>query len=173
MLRERKTKKLHFLVDQKQRRGEKVKEEISTYWGIGKSFWLIHDLTNFMLTRTICLWPVKHALYIWFNHLEKNALKKKTKQNGVTVVQASKMEPGSHCGCGFRHVPASLRLEFSELCQTQGHHLPSSKQYQLRAANCKLMVSRSALVTMQPFQTSINPYLKTRLPLASSSYNSW
>lgn len=33
-------------------------------------------------------------------------------QNGVTVVQAFKMELGSHCGCGFRHVPESKNLNF-------------------------------------------------------------
>jgi len=42
-------------------------------------------------------------------------------------------------------------LEFSELSQTQEHHQPFSKQYQLEAASCNLMVSRSLLVTMQPF----------------------
>ena len=30
-------------------------------------------------------------------------------QIGVTMVQASKREPGGHCGCGFRHIPISLR----------------------------------------------------------------
>ena len=29
-------------------------------------------------------------------------------QNGVAMVQASKMELSSHCGCSFRHIPASL-----------------------------------------------------------------
>ena len=37
---------------------------------------------------------------------EKNAFKN---QNGVTMVQAFKMEPGGHCRCGFRHIPESLR----------------------------------------------------------------
>ena len=36
---------------------------------------------------------------------EKNAFKN---QNRVTVFQASKMEQGGRCGCGFRHVPVSL-----------------------------------------------------------------
>lgn len=36
---------------------------------------------------------------------EKNAFKT---QYGVIVVQALKMELGSSCGCGFRHVPALL-----------------------------------------------------------------
>ena len=31
------------------------------------------------------------------------------KKNGVTMVQASKMEPGGYYGYGFRHVLASLR----------------------------------------------------------------
>ena len=30
-------------------------------------------------------------------------------QNGITVVQAFKMEPGGHGGCGFSHVLAPLR----------------------------------------------------------------
>ena len=37
---------------------------------------------------------------------EKNAFKNK---NGVTVVQAFKMELGGHCGYGFRHVPVLPR----------------------------------------------------------------
>ena len=31
------------------------------------------------------------------------------KQNEVTSIQATKMEPGGHCICCFRHVPASQR----------------------------------------------------------------
>lgn len=51
-------------------------------------------------------------------------------QNGVTRVQASKMELGGHCGCGLRHIPGSLKTPiYSELYQTQGHHQPFSKQY--------------------------------------------
>ena len=49
-----------------------------------------------MLTQQPVLWPIS-ALTI----KEKNAFKN---QNGVTVVQASKMEPGGHCECGFRQV---------------------------------------------------------------------
>lgn len=42
----------------------------------------------------------------------------------------------------------------------------------LAAASCKPIVSRSPLVTMQPFQTSVNPYITSTL-LASSNPNSW
>ena len=50
-------------------------------------------------------------------------------KNGVTMFQASKMESGGHCGCGFRYVPSSLRnWNFFELYQTQGHHQLFSKQ---------------------------------------------
>lgn len=58
------------------------------------------------------LWPVKHAMYMYSACIsaltvkEKNAFKN---QNGVTMVQAFKMEPGGHCRCGFRHISASLR----------------------------------------------------------------
>ena len=32
------------------------------------------------------------------------------------MVQASRMEPGGHCGCSFSHIPESLRIWiFSEL----------------------------------------------------------
>ena len=37
---------------------------------------------------------------------EKNVVKN---QNGVTVVWAFKAKLGGHCGCGFRHILASLR----------------------------------------------------------------
>ena len=40
-------------------------KEISKHWGMGKSFWLIHD---FMLTKTACLWPIKHTVYTCFNY---------------------------------------------------------------------------------------------------------
>ena len=38
---------------------------------------------------------------------EKNAFKN---LNGITEVQASKMDLGGHCGCGFRYTPISLRI---------------------------------------------------------------
>lgn len=50
-------------------------------------------------------------------------------KNEVTMLQASKMELGGHCGCGFRYISESLKTPvFSELFQTQGHHQPFSKQ---------------------------------------------
>ena len=45
-----------------------------------------------------------HCASVW-TIKEKNAFKN---QNGVTVVQAPKMEVGGHGGCGFRHVPVLL-----------------------------------------------------------------
>lgn len=30
-------------------------------------------------------------------------------KNGITVVQASRMETDDHSDCGFRHIPAPLR----------------------------------------------------------------
>ena len=78
------------------------------------------------------------------------------------MVQASPMEPGGHCGCGFRHILASIP-EFSELSQTQGHHQLFSEQYLLAAASCNLMVSGSPLVTMQPFWAPTNPCLTSTL----------
>ena len=45
--------------------------------------------------------------------------------NGITVVQASKMDLGSHWGCDFKHIPASLRTWiFSRTYQTQGKLKP-------------------------------------------------
>ena len=112
-----------------------------------------------MLTRTACF-VAYHNIHCTFalTIKEKNAFKN---QNGITVVQASKMKLGGHCG--FRHSPATLRTEFSERIQTQGHHQLFSKQHLLPAANCKFMISRSPLVTMQPFQTPTNPYLSSIL----------
>ena len=81
------------------------------------------------------------------------------------------MELSGHCECGWRHDPALLRPEFSELYQTQGHHQPPSKQDLLAASSCNLTVSRPPLVTMQLFQIPINPYLTSTL-LASSNHNS-
>lgn len=58
------------------------------------------------------------------------------------MLQASKMELGGHCGCGFRYISESLKTPvFSELFQTQEHHQPFSKQYLLAVASCNLVVS--------------------------------
>lgn len=47
----------------------KVVEEIFTYHGTGKSFWLIHGLMwTWGLTKTACVWPIKNVLYICFSH---------------------------------------------------------------------------------------------------------
>ena len=51
------------------------------------------------------LWPVNMRCMSALTIKEKNEFKN---QNGVTVFQATRMEPGGHCGCGFRHIPASL-----------------------------------------------------------------
>lgn len=45
------------------------------------------------------------------------------------MVQASKMEPGGHCGDSFTHIPESPRIWiFSELYQTQGHNQKKKKK---------------------------------------------
>ena len=60
------------------------------------------------------------------------------------MLQASKMELGGHCGCGFRYISESLKTPvFSELFQTQGHHQPFSKQYLLPAAGSIPVVPKS------------------------------
>ena len=86
---------------------------------------------------------------------EKDAFKNK---NGVTVVQASKIEPVTIVDVISDMLLHHYALEFSELYQTQEYHQLFSKQYLLVAVSCSLMVSRSPLVTMQPFQTPTNPY---------------
>ena len=40
-------------------------------------------------------------------------------QNGVPMIQISKMEADGHCECDFRHIPVSLRHPFSEIYLTQ------------------------------------------------------
>ena len=94
---------------------------------------------NLMLTRIVCLWLIKHVfLHLLYLLKKKNTFKN---QNGVTVVQASKMELGNHCECGFRNILYCWELEFSELYQTQGHHYLFSKQCLLGASSCNFMVS--------------------------------
>ena len=41
------------------------------------------------------------------------------RQNGVPMIQTSKMEADGRCECDFRHIPVSLRYTFSETYQTQ------------------------------------------------------
>ena len=66
----------------------------------------------------------------------------------VTMLQASKIELGGHCGCGFRYISESLKTPvFSELFQSQGHHQPFSKQYLLAASSYNLVVSKSTPTT--------------------------
>ena len=87
---------------------------------------------------------------------EKNAFKN---QNGVTMVQASRMEPGGHYGCGFRHVPTSLRTWIFWTVSDPRTPLAFLKTISaIAAASSNLMVSRSPLVTMRPFRTPANPY---------------
>lgn len=80
-------------------------------------------------------------------------------QNRMTVVQVSEMEPRGHCGCGLGQVFENLN--FLNYIKARAS-LSFSKEY-LLAVSCNLMVSRSPLVTRQPFQTPTNPYLKSTL----------
>ena len=72
------------------------------------------------------------------------------------------MEPYGHRGCDFRHILESLKLEFSKLYQTQGHHQPFSKHL-LAIASYNLMVKRFPLVSVQTFGIPANPYLISTL----------
>ena len=66
---------------------------------------------------------------------------------------------------------------FFELHQIQGPSWYKTQAgptiFRTAPARCNLMVSRSPLVTMQPFQTSNNPYLTSMLTSCSSNYHSW
>lgn len=84
-----------------------VTEKVFTYWGMNSCsglyvIWLEHyascNSLSFGLSNTHCTL----ALTI----KERNVV---NSQNGVTVVWAFEMKLGGLCGCGFRHIPASLR----------------------------------------------------------------
>ena len=89
--------------------------------------------------------------------IEGNSFKNK---NEVTIKnQAFRIELGGHCRCSFRHVPVLSR---TWIFWTEGHHQLFSKQC-LLVDNCILMVSRSTVVNMQPFQIPNNPCLTSTL----------
>lgn len=90
---------------------------------------------NCMLTTVACfvaywtstvhlLWPPNTKMHL------KNAFKS---QNGVTMVQASKMELDGHCGCDFRPIPVLLRTWISWTVSDSGWHQLFSKQCLLTA----------------------------------------
>ena len=53
------------------------------------------------------------------------------------VLRCKIVQPGNHCGCGFRHGPASWELEFSGLYQTQGS--VSSIQFSSVTQSCPIL----------------------------------
>lgn len=73
----------------------------------------------------------------------------------MNVVQPSRMEPRGCCGCGFRHIPASLRTWIRDpirLNDTTGR----SQNSLCRQLPPTTLGLKSLLVTMPPFQTPAN-----------------
>ena len=52
---------------------------------------------------------LNQAFYLCFNHSKQRRPFKKNR-NGGPMVQAFEMDLDDHCGQGFIHVPASLRI---------------------------------------------------------------
>ena len=94
-------------------------EEIFTYWGIWKSFWLIRDL--FWM-----LGSPKQPVCGWFNmHWASSALATKEStfknQNWGAVVHTTRLKPGGHCSGGFGHTkrcPTLVIIQFSSAAQS-------------------------------------------------------
>ena len=70
-------------------------------------------------------------------------------QNGVAVVQTSKVKLGCHYGHDFWHVPVLLRTRIFWVVSYLGPHQPFSKQCLMADGSCKLITSRSSLVTLK------------------------
>ena len=69
--------------------------------------------------------------------------------NGVAVVQTSKVKLGCHYGHDFWHVPVLLRTRIFWVVSYLGPHQPFSKQCLMADGSCKLITSRSSLVTLK------------------------
>ena len=97
-------------------------------------------LPDTTLVLTSCVWARLSLLKPWRSiHLSRWCF--------FFVLRYKIVQPGNHCGCGFRHGPASWELEFSGLYQTQGS--VSSIQF-------------SSVQSLSPVQFFATPWIAAR-----------
>ena len=116
----------------------KMMEEIFAYWSMGNHSGLYMIVLNFRLTKTSCLWPIKHAFTSAL--AIKNYIKKSEWNNCGSDIQSGTTLSACIWVQTYFYITENLgSLNY----QTWGHHQPFLKQYLLAAANFNLMVLRS------------------------------
>ena len=136
-------------------------EDIFKYWDMGKLCGFIHDLTWILCKYNSLFCDLSNTHYTTTLTIKENNVF--IKQNGVTVVQASKIESSAHCECGLRHVATSLRTWIFWTGSDSRTSPAILKTVSINTASCHLMASRSPLVTKQPFWFPISPCLTSTL----------